>query len=305
VSTSLRRQVHRILLLAVLGGAAACMAEPEGATRRPRSQNGATANDPDEEDETTSGTKRTDGGTPRSDDEPGGAVDGGAGPTPGVNSTKGTGGPTGQSELTSTGGLGYMINAPPAGTKPRGLLVLLHGSTASNYKTFVSMMATVATKHDLIRVSVLAPNKQGWNEGNQQNAAALLHRVLQEDLFPKYDIDLSRVFFSGQSSGGGFLSSHFLPLHAKDYRGGAFMQCGAAPPFTSFTPDAATKQGLRLHFEITTGDTIWPTSYANAVTAYTNAGMSLTKDNTKTGGHCAFDQQQVILDRIATMLPAN
>jgi poly(3-hydroxybutyrate) depolymerase len=118
-----------------------------------------------------------------------------------------------------------------------------------------------------------------------------------------YDVDLARVYSSGQSSGGGFLSSHFLPLHAKDYRGGAFLQCGAAPPFTTFTPDVATKQGLKLHFEITTGDTIWPTSYANAVSAYTNAGMSLTKDNTKTGGHCAFDQQQVILERIAPMLP--
>ncbi len=221
-----------------------------------------------------------------------------------MNSTKGSGGPTGQNELKSAGGLSYIINAPAAAaTKPRGLLVLLHGSTASNYKTFVGMMESVATKYDLIRVSVLAPNGQGWNEGNQPSAAELLHRVLQEDLFPKYDIDLARVFFSGQSSGGGFLSSHFLPLHAKDYHGGTFLQCGAAPPFQSFTPDAATKQNMKLHFEITTGDPIWPQSYANAVSAYTNAGMSLTKDNTKPGGHCQFDQQQVIVDHITAMLP--
>jgi predicted esterase len=268
--------------------------------------------------------RATDAGTadnadPTGDDVPDGVEPGtgaGTGPgtsgTPGadagagtaVTSSKGTGGATGQNELTSTGGLSYIINVPAtAPAKPRGVLVLLHGSTASNYREFIGMMATVASTYDLIRVSVLAPNGQGWNEGNQTNAAELLHKLVQQDLLPKYDIDLSRVLFSGQSSGGGFLSSYFLPLHAKDYRGGAFLQCGAAPPVPTFAPDAATKQGFRLHFEITTGDTIWPASYKNAVSAYTAAGMTLTKDDTKPGGHCAFDQQAVIQAHIATILP--
>jgi predicted esterase len=284
------------------------MAAPEPQTHRPRSQRST----PADEDESPPGSPSTSGGTAApnggGDRETPPPADGQGGQTEtpnAIKSTKGSGGLTGQNELKSTGGLSYIINVPAtAPAKPRGLLVLLHGSTASNYKTFVGMMETVATKYDLIRASILAPNGQGWNEGDQPNAAELLHRAIQEDIFPKYDIDLARIYFSGQSSGGGFLSSHFLPLHAKDYRGGAFMQCGAAPPFTTFTPDAATKQGIRLHFEITTGDTIWPKSYANAVTAYTNAGMSLTTDNTKPGGHCAFDQQQVILDRIGPMLPA-
>jgi len=77
----------------------------------------------------------------------------------------------------------------------------------------------------------------------------------------------------------------------------------AQPPVPTFAPDAATKAGLRLHFEITTGDTIWPASYKSAVTAYTNAGMTLTKDDTKPGGHCAFDQQAVIQAHIGAMLP--
>jgi len=77
----------------------------------------------------------------------------------------------------------------------------------------------------------------------------------------------------------------------------------AAPPVPAFAPDAATKAGFRLHFEITTGDPIWPASYKAAVTAYTNAGMMLTKDDTKPGGHCAFDQQAVIQAHIATILP--
>ncbi len=223
------------------------------------------------------------------------------------NGTGGTGGPTGFREVVGAAGLKFQMDAPATSStgKPFGLLVLLHGSTASNYGNFVTMMKDVAARYDLIRVSVLAPNGQGWNEGGnaaQVQAADKLHQMVQQDLFPKYNIDKTKVLFSGQSSGGGFLSTHFVPLHAKDYRGGAFLQCGAAPPASTFTPDAATKQGFRMHFEITTGDTIWPQFYQQAVTAYTNAGMMLTKDGTKPGGHCAFDQQKVISDHIAFVL---
>ncbi|HSO36491.1 MAG TPA: hypothetical protein VLT33_28390 [Labilithrix sp.] len=295
--TTLHRSRNVLLALAALVSLAAC-SSPDAATFQPSRGAGATP-DPT--------------GDPPGDSPPGPdaaapvtpAPDAGDAATPpATKSSKGSGGPTGQSELTSGGGLSYIINVPAtAPTKPRGLLVLLHGSTASNYRQFITMMATVAAAQDLIRLSVLAPNGQGWNEGNQTTAAELLHKLLQQDVLTKYDIDLSRIVFSGQSSGGGFLSSYFLPLHAKDYRGGAFMQCGAAPPVPTFAPDAATRAGLRLHFEITTGDPIWPASYKSAVTAYTNAGMTLTKDDTKPGGHCAFDQQAVIQAHIATMLP--
>jgi len=220
---------------------------------------------------------------------------------PPVDSTHGTGGPTGAASLTSTGGLSYLIDAPTA-AGPHGLLVLLHGSTASNYTAFIGLMRDVSRRYDLIPVSVLAPNGQGWNEGNQARAAELLHRLVQEDLFPKYDVDKARVLFSGQSSGGGFLASNFIPAHAQDYRGGAFLQCGAAPPNIAFTPSAETRQDFRMHFEITTGDPIWPDSYAAALQAYGNAQMQFTMDNTKPGGHCQFDQQQVILDHIDFVL---
>jgi predicted esterase len=291
---------------------AACSADPGTGviTRKPGSGKGTSGGenaDPDDDDSpggsTTPGTDASTT-TPGTTSDGGAGDSGGPGPTSVTPTSKGAGGPTGQNTLTSTGGLSYIINVPAAApAKARGLLVLLHGSGASNYQQFVGMMATVATQQNFIRVSVLAPNGQGWNEGNQTNAAELLHKLIQQDLFPKYDIDLTRVVFSGQSSGGGFLSTHFLPLHAKDYRGGAFMQCGAAPPVPALAPDAATKAGFKLHFEITTGDTIWPTSYKNAVAAYTAAGMSLTKDDTKPGGHCQFDQQAVIQARIATILP--
>ena len=80
------------------------------------------------------------------------------------------------------------------------------------------------------------------------------------------------------------------------------MQCGAAAPRVPFNPDQQTKDRFKLHFEITTGDGIWTRSYGQSVEAYTQAGMTLSQDNTKRGGHCAFDQQQVIIDHIEKML---
>ncbi len=296
-----RKLVILVLALASVDVLAACSADPDsGVVRKNGPGKGSTNADPEGEDDPVVPGATNDSGVTNPAPP---AADGGDAGAAATQSSKGAGGPTGQNELKSTGGLSYIINVPAAApTAPRGLLVLLHGSTASNYRQFITIMANVAAAQNLIRVSVLAPNGQGWNEGNQTNAADLLHKLVQQDLLTKYDVDLSRIVFSGQSSGGGFLSSHFLPLHAKDYRGGAFLQCGAAPPVPAFTPDAATKQGFRLHFEITTGDTIWPTSYQNAVTAYTNAGMKLTKDASKPGGHCAFDQQAIIQANIAAML---
>lgn len=219
--------------------------------------------------------------------------------------TGGAGGQKGANELTGTNGLSYMIDVPedngPA--KAHGLLILLHGSGASNYRNFVRTMAKVAEQHGLIRVSVLAPNRSGWNEGDQNAAAEKLNQLIQTDLLPKYNIAKKKIIFSGQSSGGGFLSSHFVAKYGENYQGGAFLQCGAAPPSGgNFSPDESMKKNFRLHFEITTGDPIWPSSYARATKAYEDAGISLTKDNTKRGGHCAFDQQQVILDHIKFIL---
>jgi predicted esterase len=232
---------------------------------------------------------------------PAGAAPSDAGGPAAPVTTHGSGGPTGPAELRSGAGLQYRINAPE-GDGAHGLLVLLHGSTASNYENFVPMMRTVAERYDLIPVSVLAPNGQGWNEGDQVRAAELLHALVQDDLYAQYDIDTSRVLFSGQSSGGGFLASNFVPAHAQDYAGGAFFQCGAAPPNIRFSPDEQTRQNFRLHFEITSEDPIWPEYYALALEAYRGAGMLLTEDSTKPGGHCQFDQQQVILDHIDVVL---
>ena len=162
-------------------------------------------------------------------------------------------------------------------------------------------MAQVATSYRLIPVSVLAHNGGGWNEGDQTQNARTLNAFIQDELLPKYNIDKRRIFFSGQSSGGGFLSSHFIALHGANYQGGAFCLCGMQPP-QRFTATEAMKTGFKVHFEITTGDGIWTSSFQPSVQAYQNAGLTVTSDSTKRGGHCQFDQAQVIEQRIGAML---
>ena len=307
--------VARLLFLAVVASVSvsvtACAVEqvPSSAPARSKKKKSkpaseaagddSSADDEDDEDDVTSSTSTIPSSTTGAN-APGAPTAPGA---PAIESTKGTGGATGFTTLKSTGGLSYQINAP-ASAGPHGLLVLLHGSTASNYDKFVGMMATVSQQKNLIPVSVLAPNGQGWNEGDQVAAAKKLEDLIRQDLFPKYDIDLTRVLFSGQSSGGGFLSSHFIPTFGKGYKGGAFLQCGMAAPRVNFAPDDAMKKNFRLHFEITTGDTIWPESYQQATAAYSSAGIQFTKEDTLPGGHCNFDQQKVIQDRIDFILGA-
>lgn len=218
--------------------------------------------------------------------------------------SNGEGGPK-SGEQRSQSGLRYIVSVPAdnqANVKAHGLLVLLHGSGASNYRNLIDMMSDVGRQEGLILVSVLAPNGGGWNEGGEERAADHLHALIQQDLYPKYNVDKSRVFFSGQSSGGGFLGSNFVAQHAKDYKGGAFLQCGAEAPRVAFSPDDATKKNFRLVFRITSDDPIWPRFYDQALKAYGGAGMQLKHDESGRGGHCAFDQQRTIQDNLAFVL---
>jgi len=116
-------------------------------------------------------------------------------------------------------------HAPPVGAavcaRSEGLFVHEQGVTSSGRAASAASPLSAAfihaftrqpsfARHWTIPVSVLAPNGQGWNEGNQERAAELLHRLIQEDLYRLYDVDETRVLFSGQSSGGGFLASNFI-----------------------------------------------------------------------------------------------
>ncbi len=248
------------------------------------------------------GNSSNDGG----DTEPGSAGEADT-PTEDFN-TLGTGGRKGLFEDRVNNGLQFIANISESNSESQshGLLVLLHGSSRSSYDRFVNEMAGVAEENGLLPVSVLAPNGQGWNEGgaNQLVAAAdALHELIQNHFYQQYNIDKRKIFFSGQSSGGGFLSTNFVAAYGHLYQGGAFMQCGMQPPQVNIETSEGFQDRFKMHFEITRNDPIWLSSFAPSVQAYESRGFDVTFDNTKNGGHCQFSQPGVIQDNIGRMLP--
>jgi poly(3-hydroxybutyrate) depolymerase len=192
----------------------------------------------------------------------------------------------------------------PVPNQGLGLLVALHGSSASSYAQFATEMAPIAQSYGLMIASVLAPNGSGWNEGNQQSNAQYLHNLIQNEIYRLYNIDTRKVIFSGQSSGGGFLGSHFIPLFGENYQGGAFLQCGVQPPFRAFTASARMQQSFQIHIEITTGETIWRQFFNPAIQSYQQAGLQVSSRSDRPGGHCQFSQSEVIQSQIRRFLPA-
>ena len=219
--------------------------------------------------------------------------------------TLGSGGKKGLFEDRVNGGLQFIANISEdnSESKSHGLLILLHGSQRSSYDRFPNEMAAVAGENGLVPVSVLAPNGQGWNEGGEIAAADSLHQLIQEHFYKQYNIDKRKIFFSGQSSGGGFLSTHFVAKYGHLYQGGAFMQCGMQPPRINIETSDGFKERFKLHFEITRSDPIWLSEFGPSVQAYQNQGYDVTYDNSKNGGHCQFSQPGIIQANIGRMLP--
>jgi predicted esterase len=216
-------------------------------------------------------------------------------PPTGALLSGGTGGRAGQFEYNVNGKRMWVKTLETsANDKGSGLLVLLHGSSLSNYQRFIGDMAEMAATNNLMMISVRAPNGSGWNEGNQTTSAEHLHQLIQTEVLTKYNIDKKRIYFSGQSSGAGFLSSHFIPRHGNEYQGGAFMQCGGSRPALRLNPSEEFKKNFKIHFEITTGDQIWQRAVTQTVTEYRAAGLTVNLSADKPGGHCAFDQGEVI-----------
>jgi hypothetical protein len=127
--------------------------------------------------------------------------------------------------------------------------------------------------------------------------------LIQNTIYKSYNIDTRNIIFSGQSSGAGFLASHFIVGFGYKYQGGAFMLCGGSRPverIQKLSQDYLRK--FKLHFEITTNDGIWERSFFPAIQDYKNAGFTLTSNSNKPGGHCNFDQAQIIQQYIRNML---
>ncbi|MFK7825474.1 MAG: hypothetical protein AB8G05_15085 [Oligoflexales bacterium] len=207
--------------------------------------------------------------------------------------------PTGMNEVafTASNNLSstYKIMAPAdAASKVYGLHIHLHGDGGGGYQDFPN----VETRFDLVGVTILSPNNgQSWNRDGQ-NFSQFLHELIQDDLLAKYDIDLSKIYFSSVSGGSYFLTGAFVPLYGQFYKdGGAFMMCGGrAPQFDFAVPD--TIKEFRLHWqstlEVDRADIA--SSIDDSIAAYkvlldAEQGDPLVQSSVVEGafGHCEFD----------------
>jgi hypothetical protein len=190
-----------------------------------------------------------------------------------------------------------------------GMLVYLHGDGAWDYEGFWNSSKEIAFRHDLIAIHVQAPTTGGagrswWIAGDAN--AEYLNALLHERVLRLYNIDRSKVVFSGQSGGPTFMTGNWMNRYMQQFAGGAVLMCGG---MLSASPRLEAPEYWRDFFKIrietTTGDFLNPGAHS-ALQRYQRYGMDVQLATHGAGSHCKFDRSTAaILDeRVAELLPA-
>jgi hypothetical protein len=216
-------------------------------------------------------------------------------PTPSIGS-QGSGGATGQIEQTFTASNGksasYKTVIPPdiGPSKTYGLNIHLHGDGGGDYGWLFQPNVRIAKEHGLIGVVVLAPNFQRrWYNDGMQNAK-FLDELIQNEFFTKWNIDKSRVYFSGVSGGAQFLTGQFIPTYGAKYNSGAVLLCGGPGNWQNSinsTPEFISS--FRLYWYSHTGDFLYDQIEAG-IRYYKGLGMKVDSEIIPGGSHCDFDE---------------
>ena len=224
-----------------------------------------------------------------------------------TNLSLGTGGQLGEIEVqyTDTQGVSstYKANAPQDSgvNKAYGLHIHLHGDGGGGYRDFPNL----EPKHDLIGVTVKAPNRNlQWGRREGRSHSNYVNDLIQNELVKKYNIDKTKIYFSGVSGGAYFLTGSFIPEFGHNYNSGAFILCGGEAPRVEFT-DPSTLVNFRVYWQVTQGErrdisgniSQSTAAYSNLLNTYLSQN-SITNFDAKSvqdiqvegrGGHCEFD----------------
>lgn len=224
--------------------------------------------------------------------------------------THGSGGREGSFEerFTSTGSYiatsHYKMKVPEGihNLEPHGLLVYLHGDGGNDYTNewIFAPIAKLAHTHKLIAVSVLSPNNgTAWYQGPQTNAY-FLHKLLEDKIFKDYNIDTTRIYFTGSSGGSQFLTGIFVPKYATTYGGGAFPTCGGADiyNFIDYKISDYMKEHFKIYYYTQARDFLYPQVVKSKAT-YSSLGMKVSGEfpnNCRTSRcHCEFNLTEVMV----------
>jgi hypothetical protein len=207
--------------------------------------------------------------------------------------SRGQGGATGfiESQFTASNqkSSNYKTRIPiDVSSKLYGLNIHLHGDGGGDYRWLFEDNVRFGLQHGLIGVVVLAPNpERRWYRQGEQNAL-FLHELVQNEIAKKYNIDLSRIYFSGVSGGSQFLTGQFIPLYGKRYRSGAVMLCGGpANWLRRLDMEEADINAFRLSWFATAGDFLLD-QVEEGIQYYRSRGFPVTSEILPTGSHCSF-----------------
>jgi len=190
-----------------------------------------------------------------------------------------------------------------------GMLVYLHGDGAWDYEGFWRDSKAIAFRHDLIAVHVQAPTtgnagRSWWIAGDSN--AEYLNALLQERVLRLYNIDRSKVIFSGQSGGPTFMTGTWMNRYMQQFLGGAVFMCGGML-YSNSGMEASSdwRHYFKIRIETTTGDFL-NGGAQNARQRYERYGMDVRLTTHGEGSHCKFDENPAtILDqRVAEILQA-
>lgn len=225
--------------------------------------------------------------------------------------TGGTGGPFNNRTNISYRGTQYTgeyhVFASGINTSlPIGLVLQFHGDGAYEFDNPTDTYSlggsngviAVAQERNMICVPIKTPNSDGtwWTTGDSN--ADWVKQLIESEIYPKYNIDRTRVWISTYSGGSQFATQNLIPKYSSLFLdGGAVIAGGGGAPGTntsnsSPSPFAAPFQkNYNLHWFTYTGDTGWDddgyNAYADAQAGkswYTNRGFLNTSSNYPAGG---------------------
>lgn len=188
-----------------------------------------------------------------------------------------------------------------------GMLVYLHGDGAGDYNSFWNSTKQIASRHNMIAVHVLSPtgneNGRSWWISGDSNAD-FLNTLLNERILKLYNIDKSRVVFSGQSGGPTFLTGTWMNKYAQQFGGGAVLMCGGL--LSTRTTMAASNEWRRyfkLRIETTSSDFLNSGAHG-AQQRFEGYGMDVQLATHGAGTHCHFDQPpaEILEQRISEFM---
>ncbi|PID30887.1 hypothetical protein CR983_02395 [Candidatus Saccharibacteria bacterium] len=173
----------------------------------------------------------------------------------------------------------YAADRESTEEKPLGLVLQFHGDGAYEFDhpdAGYSLggddgVRQVALDYNMLCVPLRTPNDDDtwWTTGNSN--ADWVADFVQTVLYPRYNIDLTRIWLSGYSGGAQFISQFFVPEYSNlMVDGGAVISGGGGAPNTNSDPSTVNpfadrfKQSYNLHWFTATGDTGWDDEGYNA-----------------------------------------